>query len=410
VHLTSNLGAGGAERQVANVMQSLRDQPLPGEETSLVVNSLDPVLGNDFFLPQVTALGQDIIDLETRRRDAHIREICAQYPDLAGTVQQLAALPGEISRVAIPFFAHLVETRPRIVHLWQDAINIGGGVAAMAAGVPHIVLCTRSTRPVEIRRHRRYLREGYLALFKYSGRISVLNNSANGARDYADWLDIPPETIQIFRNGYDFDAIRGRAAETDRDTIRARLKVPPSARLIGGVMRFSAEKRPELWVDTVVEGVQAHEDVHGLIVGDGPMRADLMARVTDLGLSERIQFPGRQSPVEPWMRAMDILFLSSVTEGLPNVLIEAQALGLPVATMDVGGAPETLDPGQTGLVLSEAAPGALAQKICALLHDTERLSRMGQNGRRFVEASFSLAVMRDALARCYATGAEDRGC
>lgn len=402
LHLTSNLGPGGAERQVACVMQTLTEEPLPHDQVELVVNSLNAIRSNDFFLADIAKTGAAVIDLDVERHAATIRDVLSHHPECAEKVRILAALPAEVSRVAVPLFAHLIKTRPRIVHLWQDAINVAGGMAAMAAGVPHIVLCTRSTHPVEIRRFRRYLREGYLALFRYHGQVSVLNNSANGARDYANWLNIDADKIALFYNGYDFDVIRQRCSPQHREDIRASLGLSKGAKVIGGVMRFSAEKRPDLWVDTLIAAVGLQDDLHGLIVGDGPMRNDLVQHVADLGLTDRIHFVGRKSPIEPWMSAMDVLFLSSLTEGLPNVLIEAQAIGLPVATMNVGGAPEALRDGLTGIVLDEAPADHLATVIRALLNDGSKLAEMRGAAGPFVDGAFSMQAMRQTLENCYA--------
>jgi glycosyltransferase involved in cell wall biosynthesis/tetratricopeptide (TPR) repeat protein len=404
VQFSSSLGAGGAEWQATCVVQGIMDDPDMTGPCSLVVNSLNPQIGNDFFLPDVRETGSRIIDLDDLRQGASIRRILAEYPEHGDTIRQLASLPFDASRIAVPFFGYLVETRPRVVHLWQDTINIAAGIAAAAAGVPRIVLCTRSTRPAEISRYRRYLRGGYLALLNYRGALTIVNNSANGARDYEGWLDIPSGTIRTFYNGYDFKSIRAKTRAGDRSKIRAEYSIPGNAKVIGGVMRFSHEKRPDLWVKTLIAATAQSPDIHGLIVGDGPMRDPLIQEVEAAGLSDRIHFPGRQSPVEPWMAAMDLLFLSSVTEGLPNVLIEAQSLGVPVATMHVGGAPEALQPGKSGFTLRDATPAVLAQEMVAALQDSARMDAMSKAAVRFVNARFSLVTMVETLKNLYGPG------
>jgi len=403
MHVSSSLAVGGAERQVAYAIQGLMRRPDSAEPCSLVVSSLNPQTGHDFFRPGIERAGVEIVDLERLRQSARIRRILADFPAHARTVRQLASLPREASRVAIPLFAHLLETRPRVVHLWQDAVNIAAGIAAVSAGVPKIVLCTRSTRPTKMFRFRRYLFEGYQALRNYSGTVLMVNNSANGAHDYEAWLGLPAGSIHPFYNGYDFAAIRANATPTDRQSIRRQCGIPKSAAVIGGVMRFTSEKRPDLWVQTLMASIARAPDTHGLLVGEGPMQGMLMQMVKAAGLEGRIHFAGRQTPIEPWMRAMDILFLSSATEGLPNVLIEAQALGLPVASMNVGGAPEAIRAGETGLILEEAAPDILAQHIGALLQDSARMAAMSAAAVRFVEGRFSLETMVAALETLYET-------
>ncbi len=402
VQFSSSLGAGGAERQVAYVVQGIMQEKGTMGACHLVVNALNPKTGNDFFLPDVEKTGAEITDLEALRLASSIRQILAAHPEHAATIRQLASLPLDASRIAVPFFGYLVKTRPRVVHLWQDTINIAGGIAAVAAGVPQIVLCTRSTRPSEISRFRRYLAQGYLALLDYSGSMKIVNNSANGAQDYEGWLGIEPGTISPFYNGYDFASIRAKTSKNDRRDIRKKLGIPEKAKVIGGVMRFSPEKRPDLWVNTLIAAIGQSENVYGLIVGDGPMRTALMEKVAAVGLAGRIHFAGRQTPVEPWMSAMDMLFLSSVTEGLPNVLIEAQSLGVPVATMHVGGAPEALRHGESGFTLQEATPEELAAQMVEALNDEARMKAMSKAAIAFVNARFSLKTMVNTLKGFYA--------
>ncbi len=189
--------------------------------------------------------------------------------------------------------------------------------------------------------------------------------------------------------------------EKSYSDIRARLSIPLDSQVIGGVMRFSSEKRPDLWVETLISATKQSPNVYGLIVGDGPMRNALMAKVESAGLASRIRFAGRQTPVEPWMSAMDMLFLSSVTEGLPNVLIEAQALGVPVATMNVGGAPETLCEGKSGIILEDTVPENLARQMIAVLESPDRMKNMSEDAMSFVNSRFDISIMVATLKTLY---------
>ena len=99
-------------------------------------------------------------------------------------------------------------------------------------------------------------------------------------------------------------------------------------------------KRPHLWLDVAERVAAAVPRSRFVIVGDGALRAELQARIDGSGLGDRITLAGRQNPVEPWIAAMDTMLLASEVEGLPNVLLEAQALGVPVVTTDAGGSGE----------------------------------------------------------------------
>ncbi|MEO8927816.1 MAG: glycosyltransferase [Caulobacteraceae bacterium] len=400
LHVTSSLAAGGSERQVALTVRGLAATP-GALRPELVAQDMNPLTGRDFFLPEVQASGVAVSILGEMRGEGAVRALVAGFAGQRPEISLLSALPTEVANVALPLYALIIERRPRAVHLWQDAIVVAGGVAAMLAGVPHIVLATRSTRPIERQRARPYLKAGYQALLRYPGTV-LMNNSINGARDYADWLDIEPARIQTLYNGFVFDELRARADPELTVQIRERLEAGSEDVVIGGVMRCSFEKRPDLWADTVFALAQENPRIRGLLVGEGPMRAELQARAAARGLAGSVQFVGRQSPIEPWMRAMDILFLSSVTEGLPNVLIEAQALGVAVATMRVGGAPETVRENETGLVIDEGPIADIARAMAPLAADGAMRRRFGEAGVRWTDATFSLDAAIARLGEIYA--------
>jgi glycosyltransferase involved in cell wall biosynthesis len=322
LHVTSSLGAGGAERQLTNTVLRLAELRETGVEVELAVEDLSPAHGRDFFLPPISGVGTLIHCLREERQAGNWRDMLARRPDMRGAVQAIASMPDEVVRIALPLLAILLERQPDVVQLWQDTICIAGGVAAVLAGVPRILLSTRSTHPVERQRARPYLASGFRALLRQPG-VSLFNNSQHGAHDYEAWLRLPPGSIEVVRNGYDFEAIRSRVDDGRSRQIHHELGIPPEAPVLGGVMRCSFEKRPELWTETAIELCHKMPTARGILVGDGPMMGQMKGRVADCGLADRIHYVGRQSPVEPWMRAMDLLFLSSLTEGLPNVLIEA---------------------------------------------------------------------------------------
>jgi glycosyltransferase involved in cell wall biosynthesis len=385
--VTSTLAAGGAERQVALTCQALAK--FHGDlKTELVAEDLSANLGRDFFLPRIDQERIPVRELRDMYLQGAWRELLAERPDLRANIRILSSLPMTAQRIALPLYVLLVQHRPQIVHLWQDMIAVAGGLAAVLAGIPRIVLGTRSTRPVEIQRARPYFRGAYIAMLQRPG-VSMIGNSENGARDYEEWLGLPLGSVGVIPNACDFEAIRANASEERAREIRRSLGISPDAPVLGGVMRCSFEKRPELWTSVAIELARHNPRFHGLLVGDGPMMRELLEMVRSVGLAERIHFVGRKTPVEPWMQAMDVLFLSSKTEGLPNVLIEGQALGVAVSTMRVGGAPEAVSEGRSALVLDEASPAELADQLGRLLGTPQRRTQFAAAGPAFIREKFS---------------------
>ena len=398
--VTSTLGSGGSERQVMYSMRGLAeaDHGLPAVE--LAARSLDRYHRHDFFLPLVEETGLPVIDLSESELFDHIRALGGGVVPHREAVRLAGALPPELQVVTLPLLGVFLERRPDIVHLWQDAINIAGGIAALLAGVPKIIMGTRSTRPDSRRRLRRYLLPGYREMLKLP-QVTMVNNSHNGARDYEDWIGLSEGEVAVIHNGFDVDQLR-RSAETHPVHAEAEaLGIPKDAVVMGGVMRFSEEKRPGLFVDVAVELARRMPEAHFLLIGDGPLRPELVRLVRERGLSDRIHLPGAKRPIEPWMRLMSLLFLTSRMEGLPNVLIEAQLLGVPVAATDVGGAKETMVPDTTGILIDSGDPQVLADRIEGLLGDPDRLAAMAEEAGRWAPDSFGLDAMTQATLSIY---------
>ncbi|MGH7087310.1 MAG: glycosyltransferase, partial [Stellaceae bacterium] len=248
----------------------------------------------------------------------------------------------------------------------------------------------------------------YTAFLRRPG-VRMLSNSKFGARDYEDWLGVGRGAVQVIYNWCEFAGLRARTSPQAAAGARAEAGIPPEAIVVGGVMRCSFEKRPELWTEIACELAGRDPRVYGILVGDGPMRPRLIRHVEQLGFADRIRFVGRRSPVEPWMQAMDLLFLSSMTEGLPNVLIEAQSLGLAVATMRVGGAPETVLEGRSAVIIDEAPAARIADAIGTLLFDRARLRAYGKTGAGWASRMFSVEAMLDRLLMLYGEDAGEGG-
>jgi glycosyltransferase involved in cell wall biosynthesis len=116
-----------------------------------------------------------------------------------------------------------------------------------------------------------------------------------------------------------------------------------------------------------------------------------MAR--ELGIGDRVHFPGIVADVRAWLACCDVFVTPSSREGLPTVLLEAMAMGRPVVASRVGGIPEIVIDGESGLLVPASAPEILAQAIDSLLRDPARGMRMGQAGQARVVAQFGLAEM-----------------
>ncbi len=229
----------------------------------------------------------------------------------------------------------------------------------------------------------------------------MLNNSCAGAIEYERWLGLPSGTIRVVHNGFDSTDDELRRYREGRGGYRAELGIPANAPLLGGVMRFSEEKRPLLWLE-VAAAVRRHiADVHFLLLGEGPLRVKVANRAQRDDLVGAIHLPGAEKDALRAMADMDLLLLTSRAEGLPNVLIEAQAVGTPVVTPPVGGAPETVRHGITGWILAQDDPEHIAKEIVELLCDVAWRKKAGQDGPEFVKITFGIDRAIDETVVAY---------
>lgn len=137
------------------------------------------------------------------------------------------------------------------------------------------------------------------------------------------------------------------------------------------------------------------------VVGDGPLRHQLQAEAAALGLGSTVTFLGERADIPDLLRGASMFWLTSAWEGLPNVLLEAQACAVPVVTRDVGAAREIVSHGRTGYVVPGRDAGAFASHTRQLLADPETARAMGLAGRQVVEETFSLTAMVRATEDLY---------
>jgi tetratricopeptide (TPR) repeat protein/glycosyltransferase involved in cell wall biosynthesis len=387
VAISATLAPGGAERQLVNMLRGLSD-PAFGLELALFCISLSSALRRDFFLPLLEGTGVEVVVPESRVAEDYLWE-----PEVAPFADVIRHFPADMTTTIAFWLREFRRRRPEVVHAWQDSTNLTAVVAALLAGVPRIILCCRSVRPDNPRRRlRRFMREAYRAVLDHPA-VVLSNNSRAGANDYAEWLELEPARVEVVYNGIDFDRLD--SAVDPEETARARqaLAIPPGAPVLGGVYRMSEEKRPLLWLDVAAAVARQDDTVHFVVCGDGPMRDEMRSYAATLGIADRVHLPGAQSNIGAWYRMMDVVMLTSRHEGLPNVLLEAQSLGVPVVAPDVGGMSEVVDQGVTGWTIRNADAASLAERVLHCLTDLDWRRDAVEHAPRFVRDRFGVATM-----------------
>lgn len=387
------LGPGGAERQASMTAVGLQQSGL--YDAHVLCNFIEPPA--DFFKPMVEKAGAHVVKIEQSPAEHADPRIVACHAALTERFSSLRF--GEIYLEILRYASRIREIKPAVVHTWMDYCNSLCGTAAQLVGVPGIVLGGRSVAPWHFRIFQPYMKAGYDALLKRK-RFVFLNNSRAGSRDYEEWLGLKTGAIRTLNNGFEFPTIDRAAA---RARMREKLGIGPDMKLVGSILRFSEEKRPQLLIDMARE-IHARDPACRFVFhGGGAQLEDLRRYVAGFGLSEVILLPGLTDASWDALAAMDVFVLASRMEGLPNVMIEAQASGVPVVCTGVGGMPETYVEGITGLGVTSALPVDLALAVLGIIGSDIRLKEMSDKAYAHARKVFSMSNMVNETIDAYAS-------
>jgi glycosyltransferase involved in cell wall biosynthesis len=386
----ASLVPGGAERQLVNTAVGLarRGAAHGIERVTVALDSASEGERPGVLTAELAAASVPVEALAEAEVPEPVRHLSARLPGEAGA---------RMRRMAAAILRH----RPAVVHAWQDTTAICAGLAAACAGVPCIVLSGRNVSPRNFVFWTPWLRPAFRVLLARP-EVRLINNSAAGARDYADWLGIAADRIGVLRNGIAVAPLDPATAATARERLRARLGVAAEARLIGSVFRFYPEKRPLLWVAAAAAYAARDPGARFAVIGWGPFAEPMRQAARKAGIADRLHLLPADTPVAEALAAMDAFLLTSAREGTPNVVLEAQAAGLPVIATAAGGTEETLREGPAAL--AAPTPAALAQALAALFADPDRLAAVRALGPCFVAERYGLARMLDETLAVYAPG------
>jgi glycosyltransferase involved in cell wall biosynthesis len=394
--VAGDLGRGGSERQMLAVASGLLRR---GYDLRLTVlnptRAEQPNFEEDFR--NIGLVPQEVSDFNIKSQRFESVTEAEQHADLSTL---LPALSLEISQLMTAIRTH----RPQIVHAWLDHAGLAAALAATSLGTPSVVVQYGSMSPRSFSRQIRlydYFRRGFNSIAR-NPTVVLANNSASGAIDYERWLRLRPGSIQVVRNGLMTSTVR-IPSKKELSAYRSALRLPSNVPVVGAIMRFTEEKDPNLWLAVAAEIAKVAPQVCFVLAGYGELLAQCRARAQAIGLNNNIIFPGEVEDVGLTYALLDVFLLTSKVEGLPNVLIEAQAAGCPVIATDVGGTREALLDGRTGRVVCERSPDHLARAVLEVLFDPTWGDRMNRQANDFVANRFSFDRMVDRTLEMYRT-------
>jgi asparagine synthase (glutamine-hydrolysing) len=307
--------------------------------------------------------------------------------------------------------AYLSAVRPKAMFAQLDIVNVIAGAAAIIADTPRCVLSFRNFNPTHFSYLRQEMFAPYYRALVGSNRIALSGNAQLPNEDYAAWLGVPKSKVALIPNSVDMaDLAAPDASQIAR--LRGELRITADTPLILGVFRLSEEKDPITFLEVCAAVARACPGLRVAIAGGGPLQEQMEATIEKLGLQGVVKLLGWRTDVPALMAIASLLLLTSTHEGMPNVAMEAQALGLPVVATRVGGTPEVVVDGATGWLRTPGDVSGLAEACLMILQDARLRQGMQQQSRNRMSEHFSRQQMVDrylALVHdhCEVTGEMD---
>jgi L-malate glycosyltransferase len=278
----------------------------------------------------------------------------------------------------------LRDLRPHIVQTHNWGTLLEGVVAAKLAGVPIVVHAEHGT-----------IQGGWGRLviqrFLWRAVHKVLCVSQAHRQRLAETVQFPYDRLTLILNGVDVQAFTPRPA--DKDTIRAEMGLELDPIYIGTVGNLRPVKNQVLLLQAAQQVCARYHNVRVVIIGEGPLRGQLVRTAEALGIQKQVCWLGARADIPELLNALDIFVLPSLSEGLPMSVLEAMACGLPVVATDVGGIPEVVVHGHTGLLVSSQDVQQLTAALETLVQQPCMRLTLGRQGRERVVEHFSLQRM-----------------
>jgi glycosyltransferase involved in cell wall biosynthesis len=296
-------------------------------------------------------------------------------------------------------YRHIRRGDYAIVHTHSSKAGILGRWAAWLAGLaggPAIVHTVHGWGHHE--RQHPLVRRMFVALEQITARITdklIVVSPLNTEKGLADHIATPDKYVTI-RSGIDLDRFGNPGRP--RHEVRRELGIPSNVPVVGTVTRLSDQKAPLDFVAAAGTVAERRPDVHFVVVGDGPLRDDVEAEIAARHLSGSIHVTGLRRDVPDLMHSFDVFALSSLWEGLPRVLPQAMAAGLPIVATAVDGNAEAVTDGVNGFLTPPADPEAFADALLRLLDDPELAREFGEAGLEMVGEFGARKMVQDIEA------------
>jgi len=284
------------------------------------------------------------------------------------------------------------QEKPDILHTFMFTSNTWGRIAGIITGVPVIVASERSMDSWKKWYH--FLIDKILGFFTKK----IVCNSEEVKNLCVSKLKLRDQKFTVIINGIDLDFYEETSVKLE---IKKEFGIEEGERIVLSGGRLSWEKGLEYLVYSAKRVINEFPAVKFLIAGEGPEKEKLKKLVEKLLLKNKVVFTGYRKDLPFIIKTSDIVVLSSLWEGMPNLLLEAMALGKPIVATNVGGCKEIIKDGKNGFLVEVKDVENLAERILVLLKNQTLCTKMGERGFEIVKSNFALSKMIGKYERIY---------
>jgi len=351
---------------MTRILYVITELDVGGAENALF--ELATRIGRELFQPEVACLhGQGPLAARLHTRGVPVHLLGAQSKSDLRVLWHLHRLIGEGD----------------IVHSFLYHANMAARFAALRTGASAVI---SSARVAERSRPRRRTLECWTHRL-----VDVEVCVSTGVRDYLRAGGFPAEKLAVIPNGVDAARFAGRTGDNPR--LRERLGIPPQAPLVTTIGRLHEQKGISFFLRAAASLHHTRPDCHFLIVGRGPLEAQLRNEAKQFHVETHVHFLGFCDDVPAILKATDVFVLPSLWEGMPNAVLEAMAAGLPVVATRVEGTVDLVEDGKTGVLVMPKDVPALVGAVLRLLNDPARAALIGHAAQEHVRARYPLEAM-----------------
>lgn len=253
----------------------------------------------------------------------------------------------------------------------------------------------------------RYL-ESPARAFLYKVTVGMADRFLSVSEDLKKYLTdkcgIPESKIKVLYAGVDKPVEGG-----SREEIRESVGVSGNDFVVGCVGNLRKVKGHKYLIEGFGEFAKSRPDCHLVLLGEDRNEIDAAGLVSQLGLEKKVHFAGHRENVTDWLKAMDVMVLSSLSEGLPNVILEAYSCLCPVIATKVGGVPEIVKDDRTGILIDPADSGAIAAALVKAYKNRNEMAQMAQRGFELYKANHTTKRMIENMENFFISVLKEKG-